>query len=206
MFHLDGSYGEEEAAGRLCRTSLSLSALLGEPVAISDLRAGHAKPGLRPQHFTRCRPWPAWPLQEVDHLGSRELTFRPRAIQGGDYFFDVGEKTGSAGSVTLVAQALLPPPVGRWEPSHPHHIRGGTHVAWSPPAHYLRDVFLPALAELGAEVSIDPGPAGAGILGGVGKCASPLSGQRGSPPASGSPPRTPATFKALSAASRYHAT
>jgi len=86
-------------------------------------------------------------------LGSRELAFRPRTIEAGNYFFDIAEKTGSAGSVTLVAQALLPPLLAAPGPTN-LTIRGGTHVAWSPPAHYLSAVFLPALAELGAEATL----------------------------------------------------
>jgi RNA 3'-terminal phosphate cyclase (ATP) len=153
MLHLDGSYGE--GGGQLVRTSLSLAALLGEPVTITDIRAGRVKPGLRPQHLTGVQALARITRAEVEGatLGSRELTFRPRTMKGGSYFFDVAEKTGSAGSVTLVAQALLPPLLAAREPTT-LTIRGGTHVAWSPPAHYLISVFLPALAELGAEVSL----------------------------------------------------
>jgi RNA 3'-terminal phosphate cyclase (ATP) len=150
MLHLDGAYGE--GGGQLVRTSLSLAVLLEEPVRITDIRAGRAKPGLRPQHLTGVRALAHISRAEVEgaSLGSQELTFRPRTIQGGSYFFDVAEKTGSAGAVTLVAQALLPPLLAAREPST-LVIRGGTQVAWSPPAHYLIHVFLPALAELGAE-------------------------------------------------------
>ncbi|MFZ2087746.1 MAG: RNA 3'-terminal phosphate cyclase, partial [Desulfobaccales bacterium] len=153
MLHLDGSYGE--GGGQLVRTSLSLSALLGEPVAITDIRGGRAKAGLRPQHLTGVQALARITGAEVEGaaLGSRKLVFRPRAIRGGSYFFDVAEKTGSAGSVTLVAQALLPPLLAAREPSS-LTIRGGTHVAWSPPAHYLMHVFLPALGEMGVKVSM----------------------------------------------------
>ena len=65
----------------------------------------------------------------------------------------MAERTGSAGAVTLVAHALMPPLLAAREPTN-LTIRGGTHVAWSPPVHYLIHVFLPALAELGAEVSL----------------------------------------------------
>jgi RNA 3'-terminal phosphate cyclase (ATP) len=153
MVHLDGSSGE--GGGQLLRTSLSLAALLGESVTITAIRAGRAKPGLRPQHLTAVRALAQITRAEVEGaaLGSRELTFKPRTIQGGSYFFDVAEKTGSAGAVTLVAQALLPPLLAAREPIS-LAIRGGTHVAWSPPAHYLIHVFLPALAELGAFASL----------------------------------------------------
>jgi RNA 3'-terminal phosphate cyclase (ATP) len=153
MLHLDGAYGE--GGGQLVRTSLALATLLGEPVKITDIRAGRAKPGLRPQHLTGVKALAHISQAEVEGatLGSRELTFRPRTVKGGSYFFDVAEKIGSAGAVTLVVQALLPPLLATREPST-LTIRGGTHVAWSPPAHYLMYVFLPALAELGGNASL----------------------------------------------------
>ncbi|MEJ2069981.1 MAG: RNA 3'-terminal phosphate cyclase [Syntrophobacterales bacterium] len=153
MLHLNGSYGE--GGGQLLRTSLSLAALLGEPVRITDIRAGRAKPGLRPQHLTAVTALAQITQAEVEgaRLGSRELTFRPRTIQGGSYFFDVAEKTGSAGAVSLVAQALLPPLLAARGPTS-LVIRGGTHVAWSPPVHYVVHVFLPTLGALGAEATL----------------------------------------------------
>lgn len=153
MLHLDGSYGE--GGGQILRTSLSLAALLGEPVRITNIRAGRSKPGLRPQHLMAVKALATITRAKVEGAGpgSRELIFRPRTIQAGSYFFDVAEKTGSAGSVTLVAQALLPPLLAAPGPTT-LTIRGGTHVAWSPPAHYLPAVFLPALAELGAEATL----------------------------------------------------
>jgi RNA 3'-phosphate cyclase len=200
MLHLDGSYGE--GGGQLVRTSLSLSALLGEPVKITDIRAGRARPGLRPQHLTAVKA-----LARITHgeatgaeLGSRELTFRPRALRGGAYFFDVAEKTGSAGSATLVAQALLPPLLAAREPST-LTIRGGTHVAWSPPAHYLMQVFLPALAEMGAEVSMTLSRWGWYPRGGGEVRLTIRPAARLSPPQWLAPP-APALFQALSAASR----
>jgi RNA 3'-terminal phosphate cyclase (ATP) len=204
MLHLDGAYGE--GGGQLVRTSLSLAALLGEPVNITDIRAGRAKPGLRPQHLTGVKALAHISGAEVEgaSLGSRELTFRPRTIQGGNYFFDVAEKTGSAGAVTLVAQAILPPLLAAREPTTVT-IRGGTHVAWSPPAHYLMQVFLPALAALGAEASLTLTrwgwyPRGGGEVRLTVNPAARLS------PRQWLTPPAPAAFQALSAASRvpYH--
>ncbi len=41
-------------------------------------------------------------------MHSRELTFKPRPPQPGHYLVDVAEKSGNAGSLTLIAQALGP--------------------------------------------------------------------------------------------------
>jgi RNA 3'-phosphate cyclase len=153
MLHLDGSYGE--GGGQIVRTSLSLAALLGRGVRLENIRAGRSKPGLKAQHLTGVRALAHISAAQVEgaELHSRALTFKPRAVQPGNYFFDVAEKTGSAGSVSLIAQTLLPPLLKAGAPSS-LTIRGGTHVAWSPPGHYLMHVLAPALAEMGAEVAI----------------------------------------------------
>ena len=200
MIYLDGSYGE--GGGQILRTSLSFSALLGVPVKIERIRAGRPKSGLRPQHLTAVRALARITGAEVvgAELHSQELSFKPRTPKPGHYLFDVAEKTGSAGSVTLIAQALLPPLLKCNGPST-LILKGGTHVPWSPTAHYLIHVFLPALAQLGARVTmtlerwgwyprgggevrltIDPGPALTGV-------------------AWQTPPE-PASFRAISAASR----
>lgn len=153
MLHLDGSYGE--GGGQILRTALSLSAMLGVPVRIDHIRAGRPKPGLRPQHLTAVRALAQISQAEFSgaELHSQSLTFRPRAPHPGHYLFDVAEKTGSAGSVTLIAQALLPALINAAQPST-LILKGGTHVPWSPPAHYLMHVFLPALAQMGAMVKL----------------------------------------------------
>jgi RNA 3'-terminal phosphate cyclase (ATP) len=153
MLSVDGFYGE--GGGQILRTALALAAVTGVPVRIERIRARRSKPGLRPQHLTAVQALARVCQAEVTgvQLGSQALTFRPRPPQGGHYLFDVAEKTGSAGAVTLVAQALLPPLLLAGAPATVI-LRGGTHVPWSPPAHYLSHVFLPALAAMGAAVEM----------------------------------------------------
>ncbi len=153
MLSLDGSYGE--GGGQILRTALALAALTGTPVRIESIRAGRAKPGLRPQHLTAVKALARVSQAEVAgaHLGSQTLTFTPGPLQGGRFRFDVAETTGSAGSVSLIAQALLPPLLNAKSPATVI-LQGGTHVPWSPPAHYLSHVFLPALGAMGAAVEM----------------------------------------------------
>jgi RNA 3'-terminal phosphate cyclase (ATP) len=96
------------------------------------------------------------------------VTFTPDGVRGGDYTFDIGAERGSAGAVSLLCQALILPLCLARSPSRLTLI-GGTHVPWSPPVHYLRDVFFPALHDLGIEVSLQLRrwgwyPAGAGAI------------------------------------------
>jgi RNA 3'-terminal phosphate cyclase (ATP) len=95
-------------------------------------------------------------LVEGDRVGSGELVFMPRhRPSGGTYTFDVGstEAGGSAGAVSLVFQTVFLPLSLANTPSDLTLI-GGTHVAWSPPFHYLAHVFLPAVADLGLRADL----------------------------------------------------
>lgn len=200
MLALDGSHGE--GGGQILRTALALAVTLRRPVALNRIRTGRPKPGLRPQHLTVVRALAAISNAEVagDALDSTELRFVPRAIEAGSYRFDVGAVRGSAGSVSLLFQALLLPLASASAPSHLTLI-GGTHVPWSPPVHYLTEVFLPALERLGGRTTLTLArwgwyPAGGGE---VEASIGPTAGLRGFTP--GAPgARLPVT--GLSAVSR----
>ncbi len=84
-------------------------------------------------------------------FGSSRITFEPAEIRGGDFAFDVAEERGSAGSVGLVLQTLLPILIFGQSTSRVT-LRGGTHVLWAPPFHYLDHVLLPTLRGTGIEV------------------------------------------------------
>ncbi len=150
MLTLDGSYGE--GGGQILRTSLALAAILRRPVRVINIRAKRPKPGLRPQHLTGLLA-----MAEVcggrlsgAATGSREIVFEPGHVRPGHYAFDVSRISGSAGSVTLVMQTLLPALcLARGASSV--DVIGGTHVAWSPPFHFFRDSFLAAISRMGVE-------------------------------------------------------
>jgi RNA 3'-phosphate cyclase len=120
MIHINGSQGE--GRGQIMRTALSLSALLGLPVTIENIRANRPKAGLRPQHLTAVKALKTICGAEVEGMAvdSRRIVFRPGWVKPGNYFFDVG----TAGSVTLILQALL---LALARPTGPSRItlRGG---------------------------------------------------------------------------------
>jgi len=155
MLALDASHGE--GGGQVLRTALSLSVALRRPVTLDRIRIRRPKPGLQPQHLAVVRALATLSDASVegDALDSTHVAFVPRALRGGDYRFDVGAVRGSAGSVSLLLQALLLPLSLAAEPSR-LTLKGGTHVPWSPPVHYLTAVFLPALRHMGlrAEVTL----------------------------------------------------
>lgn len=152
LLEIDGSQGE--GGGQLLRTSLSLSALTGRPFRLRHIRASRSKPGLRPQHLTAVHVVAALCQAQVtgDALNSTTLEFWPQSRpRGGTYVFDVQEvaQGSSAGSVTLIFQAVLWPLLFADAPSQVT-LRGGTHVPFSPPYHYIAEVFRPAGERLGA--------------------------------------------------------
>lgn len=171
MIVIDGSHGE--GGGQVLRSSLSLSALLGEPTRIENIRVKRPNPGLQAQHLTGVRALGrvCRATLEGAELGSPTLTFAPRSPpRSGEYSWDVSEarKGGSAGAISLVFQALIMPLVMA-ESNSRLFLRGGTHVAWSPPFHYLQMVYLPTLRRMGvqAEVEIEEWgwyPIGGGLI------------------------------------------
>ena len=150
MIEIDGSYGE--GGGQILRTSVSLAALTMKPVRVSNIRAGRPKPGLKRQHMAGIQLTGELVDASIEGLnvGSTEVIFTPQRRKGGSFSIDVG----TAGSISLILQAVLPPAVLAPEPVV-FHIRGGTDVKWSPPVDYLKNVFVQVLGRLGPIVEIE---------------------------------------------------
>jgi RNA 3'-terminal phosphate cyclase (ATP) len=157
MIVIDGSHGE--GGGAVLRSALSLSTVLGKPTRIENIRSRRPNPGLRAQHLTAVRALARVCGAKLDgaELGSSAITFRPQSSpRSGEYSWDVADarRGGSAGATSLVFQALLLSLVFADGESR-LFLGGGTHVAWSPPFHYLESVYLPMLRQLGVEARVD---------------------------------------------------
>lgn len=150
MLVIDGSFGE--GGGQILRTAVALAAIIGEEVKIVNIRAKRPDPGLKRQHLTgilaAARMCNA--VVEGASVGSTEVVFKPGPIRGGRYTFDVG----TAGSVTLVLQTLLPIMAFADSPVSVE-VRGGTDVPWSPPVDYFRFVVRPHLERVGFPFSVE---------------------------------------------------
>ncbi|MFW5964659.1 MAG: RNA 3'-terminal phosphate cyclase [Natronomonas sp.] len=160
MLEIDGSTG----GGQIVRTALSLSALSGTAVRIENVRGDRPTPGLRPQHLAAVEAMAALcsATVEGDTVDSETLVFRPEAVTADDVSVDVG----TAGSVALVFDTLLPLAVAIDDPATVT-VTGGTDTKWAPLVSYLQRVKLPLLSEVGldAEVTVDSRgfyPAGGG--------------------------------------------
>ncbi|MFQ5904935.1 MAG: RNA 3'-terminal phosphate cyclase [bacterium] len=151
---IDGSYGE--GGGQILRTALSLASLLTRSVRIEKIRAGRKNPGLQQQHLTCLRASKLVTEADVsgDRFSSSFIEFSPRTIKGGKFEFDVSLDRGSAGSVGLILQALIPTLAFANRISRVR-IHGGTHVAWSPPLHYVDKVLLATLSRMGLDAKCE---------------------------------------------------
>jgi RNA 3'-terminal phosphate cyclase (ATP) len=145
---IDGGAG----GGQMLRSAVALAAVSGRSVRVTNIRGSRPKPGLRAQHLTAVRAAARVCRGELTgaELGSREVEFRPGEIQGRTgWRLDVG----TAGSVTLVLQCLLPALALAPTPSE-LTLTGGTDVPFAPPFDYFEQVFLPAVRSLGARVDV----------------------------------------------------
>ena len=104
MIDIDGRIGE--GGGQVLRTSLALSAITGQAIRLHHIRGRRGKPGLLRQHLTAVKAATEVCGADVTGatMGSSEVTFMPGEIKAGSYEFDIG----SAGSVNLVLQTLIP--------------------------------------------------------------------------------------------------
>jgi len=146
LITIDGS----EGGGQMLRNAVALSAVTGRPIRVVNIRGARPQPGLRPQHLLAVRAVAEVCGAEVTGaaIGSREIEFRPGSIAAKlGWRLDVG----TAGSVLLVLQSLLPALAVAPAPSELTLI-GGTDVPFAPPFDHFQKVFLPALAEIGPQV------------------------------------------------------
>jgi len=146
---IDGSFGE--GGGQIIRTAVALSAVTGNDISINNIRNNRPQPGLKAQHLYAVRTAAALTQADVTglELGSTCVIFRPKGIFGGHYNVDIG----TAGSITLLLQCLMPAAAMSTE-TVTLDIIGGTDVAWSPPIDYLSNVLFPVLTSMGLDCSI----------------------------------------------------
>ena len=164
MIIIDGSQGE--GGGQILRSALGLSLVTGRAFEITNIRANRKKPGLMRQHLTAVRAAAEIGSAQVvgDEIRSEKLSFVPGRVQPGNYRFAIG----TAGSCTLVFQAVLPALMTAGGASKVT-LEGGTHNPMAPPFDFLQNTFLPLIKRMGAKVTAElkrPGfyPAGGGQI------------------------------------------
>jgi len=150
MIEIDGSY--LEGGGQVVRTAVALSAVTGKGVRIFNIRGKRTPPGLKAQHMNAVNAVAKLCGAEVEglELGSEEIIFKPGEIKSQHLEVNIG----TAGSITLVLQALLPAAIFS-EKEFTFIIIGGTHVHWSPPYEYFQHIFCDYLRRMGVNIDTE---------------------------------------------------
>ena len=140
MIEIDGSQGE--GGGQIIRTALALSTLTQKPFEVTHIRENRPQPGLKAQHLTAINA-----LKQICNaqtspaeIGSTALRYLPQHVKSGTYIIDIG----TAGSITLLLQALIPPLLIAPRKAT-LTMAGGTCGKWQAPIEYLELVLLPLI-------------------------------------------------------------
>lgn len=143
---VDGSEGE--AGGQILRNAVTYGAALGRHVAITNIRAGRPKPGLKNQHLQACRYAATLSNASLigDELGSATLELQPGTPRAETVHIPQPNDCGG-GATGLLAQVALPL-VAFQLPSGVEAsiaMQGGTHQTMAPPVEAYQAVLFPVL-------------------------------------------------------------
>jgi len=147
---INGGHGE--GGGQIIRSAIALSCITKQPIHLENIRKNRKIQGLRPQHLTAIKI-----LQKVANakvigaeIGSTELKFIPGNIEN----LELVEDIGTAGSISLILQVLIPV-VAISQKKLNLTIKGGTDVLWSPSIDYTQYVLKDAYSRMGIKFSIE---------------------------------------------------
>mmetsp|Transcript_14001 Transcript_14001/g.16683 ORF Transcript_14001/g.16683 Transcript_14001/m.16683 type:complete len:460 (+) Transcript_14001:30-1409(+) len=162
---IDGSI--LEGGGQVIRSALSLAFLSERPLILHSIRAGRADRGgggLKPQHLESVRIAATLSGKKLTHdvKGSSDLICETQPIMQDNSENGGGAEeqsnvvviadTGTAGAVTLILQAALPPLVFAAKRNTEIRLLGGTNVDFSPPIDHFELVILPLLKKMGIDI------------------------------------------------------
>ena len=147
---IDGSFGE--GGGQIIRSAIVLSCITKTPIQIDNIRKGRTVPGLRAQHLTSIKLLAKICNAQVEDLtiGSKSIKFIPNDVKS----YCLKENIGTAGSISLLLQVLIPS-VSISKKSLNLSIIGGTDVAWSPTSYYTKYVLMEAYSRFGINFSME---------------------------------------------------
>lgn len=146
---INGEFGE--GGGQIIRTAITLSCITKRSVIIENIRKNRKIPGLRPQHLTAIKILQKICNADVEgaKIGSTNLKFIPRNVKSCNLIEDVG----TAGSISLILQVLIPV-AAICQKKINLTIKGGTDTLWSPTIDYTQYVLREAYSRMGIEFSM----------------------------------------------------
>jgi len=147
MKSVDGSIG----GGQILRNTLAYAAITGEPVEVQNIRQARPKPGLRAQHLMCCNAIAEINGGELNGaaISSDKIAFlpKPSTLEAEDVTYRF--KINTAGSITLLLQAIIPVVLLQKNRHSKILCTGGTDVDFAPPIDYFRFVFSPIISKIG---------------------------------------------------------
>ncbi|MFQ5573265.1 MAG: RNA 3'-terminal phosphate cyclase, partial [Nitrosopumilaceae archaeon] len=117
-----------------------------------NIRKNRKIPGLRAQHLTSIKLLSKICNADVEGLeiGSNSIKFIPHEVES----YSLEENIGTAGSISLLLQVIIPA-VAITEKKLKLSIIGGTDVLWSPTSNYTKYVLAEAYSRLGINFSMN---------------------------------------------------
>ena len=147
---INGGHGE--GGGQIIRSAIALSCITKQPIHLENIRKNRKISGLRPQHLTAINI-----LQKISNakvigaeVGSTEIKFIPGDAKN----LELVEDVGTAGSIPLILQVLIPV-VAMSKKQFNLRIKGGTDVLWSPTIDYTQHVLQEAYSRMGINFSLE---------------------------------------------------
>ena len=146
VLEIDSSRGE--GGGQMVRTSTALATLTHTVTRLIRIRENRPTNGLSRQHITAVNAVAAMTGSTVtgNVLGSSELLIEP----GDEMVPEITVDVGTAGSVSLVAQAALLA-AKNYKTPFKLDIIGGTNVMWAPPIDNYNLVLFPLMKRMGID-------------------------------------------------------
>ena len=150
MLEIDCSRGE--GGGQAVRTSVAMATITGKATHLTRIRENRPTNGLSKQHCTAVEAVAAMTGSQVigNSLGSQELTILP----GTEKEYEIVRDVGTAGSITLVLQAMILASRNHDRPVR-MDITGGTNVMWAPPIDYYKHLLFPLMAKTGVNADLE---------------------------------------------------
>jgi RNA 3'-terminal phosphate cyclase len=144
-----------EGGGQMLRLGMVFACLTGKRVQFWNIRSGRSVTGMRPQHVAVVRAVAKLSggliIGEIG-VGCSSFTFVP----GGEHALAFSDRyevdIGSAGSITLLLQALLPIVLLYARRKFTLVLKGGTDVSNSPPMDFFKDVLCGYLQRMNISV------------------------------------------------------
>ncbi|MBI5860131.1 MAG: RNA 3'-phosphate cyclase [Nitrosarchaeum sp.] len=146
---INGEFGE--GGGQIIRSAITLSCITKRPIIIENIRKNRKISGLRQQHLTAIKILQKICDADVEgaKIGSTNLKFVPGNVKSCNLIEDVG----TAGSISLILQVLIPV-AAICQKKLNLTIKGGTDTLWSPTIDYTQYVLKEAYSRMGIKFSI----------------------------------------------------